>query len=34
VVHNIDAITDTRAQKVASFTSTRIIELMFAHDQH
>jgi len=27
-------ITDTRAQKVDSYTSAHIIETMFAHDQH
>jgi len=30
VVH----ITDTRAQKVVSYTSAHIIGTMFAHDQH
>jgi len=30
VVH----ITDTKAQKVVSYTSAHITETMFAHDQH
>jgi len=27
-------ITDTRAQKVVSYTSAHITETVFAHDQH
>ena len=27
-------ITDTRAQKVVSYTSSHITETVFAHDQH
>jgi len=27
-------ITDTRAQKLASYTSANITETVFAHDQH
>jgi len=34
VVHVTDGITDTRAPKVVSYTSARITETVFAHDQH
>jgi len=34
MVHITDAITDTRAQKVVSYTSARITESVFARDQH
>jgi len=34
MVHITDAITDTRAQKVVSYTSAHITEMVFAHDQH
>jgi len=34
MVHFTDAITDTRAQKVVSYTSAYITETVFAHDQH
>jgi len=34
VVHIAAAITDTRAQKVVSYTSAHITETVFAHDQH
>jgi len=34
VIHITDASTDTRAQKVVSYTPARITETVFAHDQH
>jgi len=34
MVHITDAIIDTKAQQVVSYTSARITELMFAHEQH